>query len=58
MRKIAPIKFKFVYARDTDSQDRLRRVYSKIFALARANIAKRKQKLKMHIDSQSTLKYS
>lgn len=42
MRKIAPLKFEFVYIDAPDSKERLKRAYGRIFAIARQNIINRR----------------
>jgi hypothetical protein len=46
MKKVMPIAFKFKYSDASDSEDRLRIVYSRIFMIAKHNILERKRNTK------------
>lgn len=50
MRKVMPITFKFKYIDASDSEERLRRVYNRIFIIAKHNILERKRKAKQKSD--------
>lgn len=43
MKKVLPIKIKYIYKLDSDNDERLRKVYFRLFDLAKASLFQKKK---------------
>ncbi|HLC51643.1 MAG TPA: hypothetical protein VJI98_00180 [Candidatus Nanoarchaeia archaeon] len=43
MKRIMPLRFRFIYVNASDSEERVQRVCNRIFSIARQNLIKKQQ---------------